>query len=245
MKKKFIHDISANTLQVIINQLSGVAIFYVLSVFFSKNDFGEINWSLAVLLTAFSILSFGIDQVVVKKIASGENPQFILSIYFIHVLLAGSFFYIALLIVQFFFPGFQPTHLLLFLGIGKLMIFFATPFKQLANGLEKFRLLLYMSVCSNIIRSILLIFFSFFSHPDLTTVIIIFITGDFAELLLSFFITKKILKIYFAKARQNQLFQPAERISSAGRRCYFYFCYCTVRLDISRYSCIKHCTCRI
>ena len=52
-----------------------------------------------------------------------------------------------------------------------------------------------MSVCSNIIRSSSLILFSFFSKPHLTTVIIIFITGDIAELLLSFFITKKILKI--------------------------------------------------
>ena len=100
MRRKFIHDISANSLQAIINQLCGVAIFYVLSVFFSKNDFGEINWSLAVLLTAFGILSFGIDQVAVKKIAAGANPQFILSIYVTHVLLAGSLFYVLLLITQ-------------------------------------------------------------------------------------------------------------------------------------------------
>lgn len=195
MRRKFIHDISANSLQAIINQLCGLVIFYVLSVFFSKNDFGEINWSLAVLLTAFSILSFGIDQVAVKKIAAGANPQFILSIYVIHVFIAGGMFYVLLIIIQLLFPGLQHHQLLLFLGVGKLMIFFSTPFKQLANGLEKFRLLLYMSVCSNIVRSISLVVFSFFSRPDLTTVIIIFIAGDIAELFLSFFITKKILKI--------------------------------------------------
>ena len=66
MKRKFIHDISANTLQVIINQVCGVTIFYVLSVYFSKNDFGEINWALAVLLTAFSI-SFFWDRSVSNK----------------------------------------------------------------------------------------------------------------------------------------------------------------------------------
>lgn len=195
MKRKLLKDLSANTLRMIINQVCGLVIFYVLSVFFSKNDFGEINWSLAVLLTAFGILSFGIDQVAVKKIAAGANPQFILSIYVTHVLLAGGIFYVLLIIIQLLFPGFQQHHLLLFLGVGKLMIFFSTPFKQLANGLEKFRLLLYMSVCSNIIRSISLILFSLFSQPYITTVIIIFIAGDIAELFLSFFITKKILKI--------------------------------------------------
>jgi hypothetical protein len=44
MKKKLLHDISANTLQVIINQLCGLVIFYILSAQLTKNDFGEINW---------------------------------------------------------------------------------------------------------------------------------------------------------------------------------------------------------
>ena len=75
MKGKLLKDLSANTLQMIINQVCGLVIFYVLSVFFSKDDFGEINWSLAILLTAFSILSLGIDQLVVKKIAEGISPR--------------------------------------------------------------------------------------------------------------------------------------------------------------------------
>ena len=194
MKRKLIRDISINTLQVIINQLSGLVIFYVLSAFFSKNDFGEINWSLAILLTAFSILSLGIDQVTVKKIAAGEDARSVLSLYMTHVALAGGLFYSFLLVAWFIFPSLQHHYLLLFFGIGKLMIFFSTPFKQLANGLEKFKALFYMAVCSNIIRSTCLIIFSFFSTPVLTTVIVIFISGDVAELLVSFFITNKILK---------------------------------------------------
>src|SRR5664279_523603 len=169
MKRKLLKDLSANTLQMIINQVSGLVIFYVLSVFFSKDDFGEINWSLAILLTAFSILSLGIDQVVVKKIAEGISPQKMLSVYFLHVLLAGVLFYLALVLVHIAFPGFNHQ-LLLFLGLGKLMIFFASPFKQLANGLEKFRLLLYMSVCSTIVRSILLIVFAFWGNLSLSLV---------------------------------------------------------------------------
>ncbi len=56
MKKKIIHDISASSLQVIINQFSGVLVFFILSAYFTKNEFGEINWSLAVLMVAFAIL---------------------------------------------------------------------------------------------------------------------------------------------------------------------------------------------
>ena len=196
MRRKLIHDISATSLQVAINQLFGFAIFYILSVWFSKNIFGEINWTLAVLLGAFSILSLGIDQVIIKKIAAGDDPKLMLSLYFFHVLLAGILFYIFLLVISFLFPVvFQKHYLLLFFGIGKLMIFFASPFKQLANGLEKYKSLFYMSVCSNIVRGAALIVLSFFSALNITTVIIIFIAGDVAELLLSLFITKKLLKI--------------------------------------------------
>ena len=106
MKRKFIRDISANSLQVIINQVSGLVIFYVLSAFFSKNDFGEINWSLAILLTAFSILSFGIDQVTVKKIAAGEDARSVLSMYIMHVLLAGGLFYGFFVNQLLYFSGF-------------------------------------------------------------------------------------------------------------------------------------------
>ncbi len=194
MKGKLLKDLSANSLQMIINQLCGLVIFYVLSFFFSKNDFGEINWSLAILLTAFSILSLGIDQLVVKKIAEGISPQIMLSVYFLHVLLTGCLFYLALLLVHFVFPGFNHQ-LLLFLGLGKLMVFFASPFKQLTNGLEKFRVLLYMSVCSNIVRSILLIVFAFWGSLSLSLVIIIFITGDTAEFILSLVLSKMVLKI--------------------------------------------------
>src|ERR1035438_5571133 len=194
MKSKLIHDISASSLQVIINPVCGVVIFYVLSVFFYKNDFGEINWSLAVLLTVFSILSLGIDQVTVKKIAEGIEPQKILSLYFVHVIITGGLFYLLLLIAHSIFPAFHHD-LLIFLGFGKLMIFFASPFKQLVNGLEKFRLLLYMSVCSNVIRSILLIVFGLGSHLSLSLVVIILIIGDTIEFVISVIITKNILKI--------------------------------------------------
>lgn len=196
MKAKFLHDISANTLQVIINQLCGLFIFYMLSTYLIKNDFGEINWSLAVLLTTFNILSFGIDQVAVKRIASGSSEKMILSIYFTHVLLSGLLLYGLLFISQFRFHGFFQQHqVLLLLGISKLMIFFSSPFKQLAIGKEKFKSLLVMSVSSNIIRSLLLTVLAIFFHPNLPLIITLFIISDTAEFLISVFITKRIFNV--------------------------------------------------
>ena len=81
------------------------------------------------------------------------------------------------------------------MGIGKLMIFFSTPFKQLATGLEKFKPLLYMNICSNIFRSIALILLATIARLDMVTIIVIFIAGDLLELILCFFITQHIIKV--------------------------------------------------
>lgn len=196
MKRKFIRDISANALQLIVVQSCSLIIFYLLSTRLDKNDFGEINWVLAVLLTSFGILAFGIDQISVRRIASGFVSGKMLSAYIMHVLIAGAGFYLLLLSGKLLFHSFFEQHsLLLLLGIGKLAIFFSTPFKQLATGLERFRPLMWMAICSNVLRSIVLIVFALLGQIDLDIVILVFIGGDIAEFLLSFLITRYVIKI--------------------------------------------------
>ena len=189
MQNRFLRNVSANSFQLIINQMFGLVIFYALSKGLSKNIFGEINWVLAVLLTVFGILTFGIDQITVKKIAGGENTRAAFSGYLSHVLLCGTAFYLLLLLTYFLLPGIFPQQdLLVFIGAGKLMIFFSNPFKQLAAGLEKFGKLFWMSIVSNIIRGTALLAVLLLNKMTVTNVIIIFIAGDIAELLLCIFI---------------------------------------------------------
>jgi len=204
MKGKFLQDISSNSMQVIINQLCGLYIFYILSICLGKNDFGEINWSLALLLTSFTILSFGIDQVSVKRIASGGNEKTILSNYFSHVLLSGILLYGLLLLGSYLFhPFFKQHQLLLLLGIGKLMIFFSTPFKQLATGKEKFRPLMFMCISSNLVKSLSLLMISLFFQLNLSLIIGIFIIADTVEFIVSVLITKQAIKVPVMPAIQK------------------------------------------
>jgi len=192
MKKSLIQNLSVNVVQLIVNQVAGLGIFYVLSTSLDKNSFGQINLSLAILLAVFNILSLGIDQIAIKKIASGVDINHVLSLYIIHVLLSGLGFYLVLFIGYYFFPQASMFYsLLLLIGIGKLMMFFSSPLKQAANGLERFRLLAYMSVVSNLVRSIGLIALLLTRHLNIHTVIIIFILGDTAELLISIWLFKR------------------------------------------------------
>ncbi|HCN82260.1 MAG TPA: hypothetical protein DIT07_01380 [Sphingobacteriaceae bacterium] len=196
MKRKLIKNISANTIQLIINQVFGLMIFYMISNALSKDNFGKVNLVLAILHTSFNILSCGIDQVAVKKIVSGKDPGTILSIYIGHVVIAGLLFYSLLISTYLLFPNTPlPFLLLIFIGIGKLMIFFSSPFKQASMGLERFNLFAYMSVASNVIRGLALIILALFSTISLSLIIIIFICGDFIELMLCIYLCKYRLQI--------------------------------------------------
>ncbi len=196
VKRRLIQNLSVNTIQLIVNQLLGLGIFYVLSTGLDKNSFGQINLSLAILLAVFNILSFGIDQLVIKKIAAGADIRSLLSIYIFHVIVTGLVFYGLLLLDAALFP--QPDQLysiLLLIGIGKLMIFFSTPFKQAANGMERFKLLAYMSVISNLLRCLGLIVFALLHRLTLLNIIIIFIIGDVTELLFCTYLFARSTKI--------------------------------------------------
>jgi O-antigen/teichoic acid export membrane protein len=68
------------------------------------------------------------------------------------------------------------------------MIYFSTPFKQSAIGLERFKLLAYLSVISNMVRAIGLIVLVFLHQVILINVIIVFVGGDVLELIVGGFL---------------------------------------------------------
>jgi O-antigen/teichoic acid export membrane protein len=195
MKRKLAGNLSVNALQLILNQVFGLGIFYMLSTGLSKSDFGQINLALAVLLSVFNILSVGIDQLVIKKIASGAAVGSALSLYICHVLLTGLSFYGLLLAGKYLFPQTETYNLIVWIGIGKLLMFFSTPLKQAANGLEKFNLLAYMSIVSNLVRCISLLLFGLLHLLSVQNIVVIFIAGDLIELLICIALFKRAVKV--------------------------------------------------
>ena len=183
MGRTLLKNLSANTLQLIINQLAGLIIFYIISRGLDKDSFGEINLALALMLAIFNILSFGIDQISVRKLASGEDPQNILPIYLCHVLVTGFAFYLLLFLGRYLLPSLSVYNVILFIGAGKLAIYFSTPFKQSAIGLEQFKLLASISIVSNSMRALGLIALAFLHQITLTSVMTVFVGGDILELI--------------------------------------------------------------
>lgn len=196
MKVRLLQNFSANFLQLVVNQVFGLIIFFVLSANLSKIEFGQINLVLAILLAVFNLLSFGIDQLIIKKVASGEDPTTLLALYLFHVVISGAFFYLVLFMLYLFWGEKSALpQLLLLVGLGKLMIYWSTPFKQVACGFERFRLWSGMVIISNIARGLALLMLAIFHSINLNAVILIFITGDAIELIFTIVLFRLNIKI--------------------------------------------------
>ncbi|MFN8290130.1 MAG: oligosaccharide flippase family protein [Chitinophagaceae bacterium] len=189
MASKLFRDISASTLQVVVNQLAGAAVFLLTSLYLPKEVFGELNWSVAVMTFATTLLSLRLEQLLVKKAAAGQDISGVMTIFGLHVLCSGLFCWLLLLLCSYLFPAFFSLHaLLVMISISQLISFFSSPFKQVANGKERFGLLAVMSSSANIVRAAGLAFTILFSGLTVERVLLIFIAGSVAELLVSYYL---------------------------------------------------------
>jgi O-antigen/teichoic acid export membrane protein len=220
VRKKLSTDISANGFQVIIYQATGILVFYFCSIFLDKKDLGEINWSVALLYTLFSILGFGIDQVAVRKIAAGHSPVSLMKLYLSHVLFTGLLFYLLLLAGDLLFKDFFRDHyLLIVIGLCQFLLFLSTPFKQIAAGKEKFRQLMGMSTCSNIVKAAGVLGLAVAHRLTLRGVIGLFVAGAVMELFLCIYLSRDLLQrsagaVVDKKAYRNLILESLPQLGS-------------------------------
>lgn len=214
---RFFRHISASALQFGLNQALGVVMFYVLSRGLDRDLFGELNWALAVSLTAFTLLGAGLDALVVKRIAAGEAAAPLLRLYHWHVGWVGAAAYALLFIASMEFPAFFHEHLfLLGIALAKTLLFQALPYKQLAAGKEKFGILMKMSVGSALAKTAAFLCCWFTRQWDVRLVMGIFIVSDLAEWLISRYEGKKLLERKPVRSVQNYLSLLKTALPQAG-----------------------------
>jgi O-antigen/teichoic acid export membrane protein len=195
-KNKLLSDISVSTAQVILNQLSGIIVFFIISRYLDKAALGHINWALAVLMVVFSILGFGLEHVAVRKAATGADLGLLLQSYLIHVLVTGMGFLGLTWLIESTVPSLRADgHLFLLLAISQCLSFLAIPFRQIVNGLEKFRALFVMSSCANICKAGLLLILALMQQVSLSLIVEVYILASAAELLACVIIYKVQLRL--------------------------------------------------
>ena len=199
MNSKLLKNISWNTLQVLGNQALGVFIFLLISRYLDKPVFGELSWSLALLTFITTILSFRLEQIMVRNVAAGENASKMLTLFMAHNLVTGLSFFAVLSAGLYFFPAFFSRHSLLWiLAIPQLLSFFSLPFRQLATGRSAFGWLMVLSSVANLIRAGWFFGLVVFSGLTLFRVLVVFTVSSGIELLAGLYVSYRRLKTPFS-----------------------------------------------
>lgn len=186
-KKNLFKDLSANTIQTGITQLSGLIIFYLMSRYINKDEFGAYGWATAVGITIISIGSLGLDLVLVKRIAAGQNPRLMASLHFFHTLLLTIILLPILLIIQFIFPSFINYHPIFILVVIQLSITnIANSFKYSLSGLAAFKQLAIISGGFNFFKLALIIALLFAKYFSIKNIVLGLIVSALIEILLSY-----------------------------------------------------------
>ncbi len=221
VKAKRLQNLSSNGAQLVLNQLCGFVVFYLLAAQLDKEDFGSLNFVLAFLLVAFQLLPLGMDQLAIRKVAGGQHAAQVLSVCLTHTLTTGLLFYAAVLICCAFFIAPQHAHLcwlLLTVGLGKLMMYFSVPFKQVIAGLERFRLLAGMLVISNLVRASGFIVLAWLGLITMERAAVLFALADGIECIccVFFFRTRLNIPITVNRHVATQWLQVRESLPQAG-----------------------------
>lgn len=195
MNSKLVRNISWNTLQILGNQVLGVFIFLLISRYLDKPVFGELSWSLAILTFITTILSFRLEQIIVRNVAAGDNASKMLTLFTVHNLVTGLTFFAVLSAGILFFPAFFSRHSLLWiLSISQLLSFFSLPFRQLATGRSAFGWLALLSSISNLIRAGWFFWLVAFSGLTLHWVLVVFTVSSGIEFIAGLYIGCRRLK---------------------------------------------------
>jgi O-antigen/teichoic acid export membrane protein len=192
MPGKLLKDVSASTIQVLLNQVLGLAIFYTISRWLSKEVFGELNWSQAAAALLITVIAAGTDMIVARRIARANDIRETAGLHFIHALYTGAALALLFVAFYFFLPSIYQSHILLpGILLSQAISFASSPFKQIANGTRAFGHLAILSTISNIVKTILLVICIILNQLTAQNLILLFITGSLIELLTGIFLTVK------------------------------------------------------
>lgn len=193
------NDISASTIQVVLNQCLGLVIFYVCSRYLPKEVFGELNWGLASSALLIAIMGMGIDTIIIKRVARGDDSRETIGLHFIHALYTGTLLLLLLSGTYLLLPARYGNSILLpCIFISQVFTSFASPFRQLANGNRSFRHLAVIATISPLIKALLLLLCVWTNNFTITNIALIYVGGSVLELMTGIAITlfKKRINIF-------------------------------------------------
>jgi O-antigen/teichoic acid export membrane protein len=194
-ENKISKDLLANAVQTGIAQLVSLSIFYLMSRYISKDDFGTFNWSTALGSTILALGSLGLDLVLIKRISSGEDAKLLAGIHFFHTALLGFILLLSIGLMMYFAPQLIPFQPLFFLVIIQLTITaIANSFKFTLTGLEAFKQLAIIAIVINLIKISIIISLFIINRFSIISIVYGFILTSLLELIHSYYFVNKHIR---------------------------------------------------
>lgn len=195
--KRFLKDVSASAVQIAVTQVANLIIFYLISKYISKEDFGFYNWSVALSSTIITVLSLGMDLVYVKRVAAGYKPKITISLHFFHVLVTSGLLIVGIGGVSFIFPQlFNFNTLFLLILINQSVFTIGNSIKFCLNGHEKFNKLAIIAIVTSLTRLVVIAGLLFSNQFTIYNIVFGFIASYLIEFLFSYIIAKRTLDYY-------------------------------------------------
>ena len=174
-------------------QVLGSVFFYFISIYISKEIFGVINLMNAVSLFVITILGFGMEQVVTRRIAASKRSDWAAAAFFAHSVIGFMVAFLLLLMLQAFIKNQAGIYRFLpwfFLAQG--LIYVGTPLKQFLNAKERFTPYGIIAAISNTAKIIIAFMLQQAHNLNIHTVIITLICTAALEMicLLVYILTK-------------------------------------------------------
>lgn len=193
LRNKAFVKIFSSGLQALAVQVLGSVFFYLISIYLSKESFGAISWMNALTIFITTILGFGLEQVVVRRIAASGRSDWAAAAFLFHSVAAFFTALLVLLLLSVFvkddggiykiLPWFFVAQGLLFIGI---------PLKQYLNAKEKFTPYGIIAVITNSVRIIAAVWLIKARHLEVSTIVTVMICTAAVDLsaLLIYIVTK-------------------------------------------------------
>jgi len=176
----------SSAMQAIAVQVIGSIFFYLTSVYLSKSDFGTISWMNAVCLLITAFLGFGLEQIVIRRVATSSLSDWAASAFLLHSVAGFAITLLLLLLLRSTTAsiGFLPWF---FLAQG--IIYIGVPLKSFLNAKERFTPYGIIAIVSNVCKIIAVFFLLHINRLNLLAVINILIaTAVFEWLCLIFYL---------------------------------------------------------
>lgn len=169
MKNNLLKKIFSSGLQAIGVQVLGLLFFYIVSLYMSKNDLGIVNWATATSVIITTLLSFGMEQVVFRRIAASQRSDWAAAAYLLHAFIGSLMAFGVLYILSFLLKKDSIEYLPWFF-ISQVFIYMGTPLKHFLNAKQRFTPYGIIAIVSNSLKILMALLFLKNGNLNITTV---------------------------------------------------------------------------